>query len=209
MLQLYDFLIKPYSNYSPLQIGLECFAVFFSIWSVILAKKNHVGLYPTGIIGSAIYVFLLYQWSLFGDLIISFYYVVMSFYGWISWKKKDTPIVKHEITFMKQKDKIVSIIIFFVSIIFVSVVYFIFDKFNFWWAYLDTFITGLFFVGMWLLTQRKVENWSFLLAGNLLAIPLFFIKGLALTGLLYIFLSSIAILGYQSWKEIARSKTTV
>ncbi len=197
-----DFLVNPYYQYSTSQIIAEFLAVIFGIWSVLLAKKNHVGVFPTGMINSGLYIWLLFQWSLFGDMLINIFYFIMSIYGWYVWKFNKTNGESLNITFMQPNDKKYVIAIFIISFIFVTAVYLYFDKYYFWWVYLDTFITALFFVGMWLLAHRKIENWIFLLMGNIVAIPLFFIKGFALTGFLFIFLSIIAVTGYQSWRKL-------
>jgi nicotinamide mononucleotide transporter len=57
-------------------------------------------------------------------------------------------------------------------------VYHYFGKFTTWYAYVDTFITGIFFVGMWLMAKRKVENWIFWIIGDVISIPLYFQKDL-------------------------------
>lgn len=203
MSDIFNFLFAQYSEYSVTAISLEVTAIFFGILSVIYSKNNNIRVYPTGIVSTAIYVYLLFQWELYGDLIINAYYFSMSVYGWYLWSRKDTKnnnLLK--ITSMTFKDYLISIAIFAISVIFVFGVYIYFKKFTYWWAYVDTFITGLFFIGMWLLAKRKLENWIFLLAGNIIAIPLFFYKGYTLTSILYIFLTIIAIYGYFAWRRI-------
>ena len=207
MTDVYDLLFAPYEAYSTLHIILECVAVFFAVLSVIYSKKNNILVYPTGIISTAIFVYLLYKWDLYGDMIINAYYFAMSIYGWYLWGLKDRQhhdVLK--ITVMNRQDKVKSALIFAFSVLFVSIVYVYFDKFTYWWAYVDTFITGLFFAGMWLLARRKVENWLFLIAGDIIAIPLFFLKGYTLTSILNIALTIIAIFGYLAWKKILRSE---
>ena len=51
------------------------------------AKKENILVFPTGIISTAIYVYLLSKWDLYGDLIINIYYTIMSIYGWYNWRK--------------------------------------------------------------------------------------------------------------------------
>lgn len=203
MEQILNYLIEPYQKYAFYQILIEGMAVLLGVVSVILAKKNHVGVFYTGIINSAMYAYLLFEWGLYGDMLISAYYVVMSFYGWYLWSLKNN---QHqdllEIQTMNALDKKISGIIFLISFSFVFIIYQYSGKLTYWWAYVDTFITGLFFVGMWLLSRRKIENWLFFFVGNIIAIPLFVIKGFALTGFLYLFLSVVALLGYQSWKKL-------
>lgn len=207
MNEVYDFLFAQYSGYSPLFIILEAVAILFGVISVVFSSRNSILVYPAGIVSTAIYVYLLYQWDLYGDLIINAYYFYMSFYGWLLWSRRDSrnnELLK--ITTMTAKDNLKSILIFLVSVIFVSGIYLFFNKFTYWWAYADTFNTGLFFIGMWLLAKRKIENWLFLMAGNIIGIPLYFFKGYTLSAILYLFLTIIAVYGYFEWKKILLSE---
>lgn len=207
MTTIFDFLFGQYKDYSTLHIVLEFIATIFGIFSVVYSKKNNILVYPTGLISTAIYVYLLFQWHLYGDLIINAYYFYMSIYGWLLWSRKDS--TNHDllkITTMTASDRTKSAAIFFAAIIGVSIIYIYFNKFTYWWAYIDTFITGLFFVGMWLMAKRKIENWLFLIAGDIIAIPLFFLKGYTLTSILNIVLTIIAIFGYLSWKRVLQSE---
>lgn len=200
--EAFDFLFGQYREYSTLFIVLEFVAMSFGIASVVYSKNNNILVYPTGLISTFIYVYLLFQWNLYGDMIINGYYFTMSIYGWYLWSWKDNAhrdMLK--ISRMDAKDYLISALIFVFSVIFVSGVYVYDDKFTYWWAYVDTFITGLFFVGMWLMAKRKIENWIFLIIGDIIAIPLFFFKGYTLTSILNIVLTIIAIYGYIAWKK--------
>ena len=208
MTDFIDFFFSQFEGYTPLFLVLECTAIFFGLLSVIFSARNSILVYPTGIISTLIYVYILYTADLYGDLIINAYYFYMSVYGWVLWSKKDR--FDHDllkISTINAKDTLTCIGIFCVSVIFVSGVYAYFDKFTYWWAYVDTFITGLFFVGMWLLAKRKIENWIFLIVGDIIAIPLFFYKRLMFSGFFYILLVIIAIFGYLAWKKILQNKT--
>jgi nicotinamide mononucleotide transporter len=132
--------------------------------------------YPTGLVSTLIYVYILLEWKLFGDFIINIYYSVMSILGWYLWTRKKNGATEFPISVMNRKDYLISSVIFTGTLLFVALVYYFFDKFTHWTAYVDTLTTALFFVGMWLLAHRKIENWIFLLIGNLLAVPLFFLK---------------------------------
>ncbi|WP_116789779.1 nicotinamide riboside transporter PnuC [Flavobacterium psychrotrophum] len=207
MFDVLDLLFSQYKGYTFAQIILEAVAVILGIVSVVYSKKNSILLYPAAIVSALIYIYLLWQWELYGDLIINMYYFYMGIYGWILWKKsygKDNDFLK--ITNLSQQDYLKSAFIFIFSIIFVLVIYWSFDKFDKWWAYADIFMTGLLFVGTWQLAKRKLENWLFLIAGNIIAIPLFYLKGYTLTSILNVVLTVIAIYGYLAWKKILHAK---
>ena len=88
MSEIIDFLFSQYSSYSDSFIFLELFAVIMNIISVIYAKQNNILVYPTGLIGTGIFVYILFNFSLLGDMIINGYFFIMSIYGWYYWSRK-------------------------------------------------------------------------------------------------------------------------
>jgi len=210
MQNIYEVLFSQYANYTNLQIGLEFIAVVLGIISVVYSKNNSILLYPVGLASTVIYIYLLWDWELYGDLLINLYYFYMSIYGWILWGKRydnDNDFLK--ITVISHKDLLACAVIFLFSIIFVSGIYIWLDRFDKWWAYADIFMTGLLFVGTWLLAKRKLENWLFLIAGDIIAIPLFYLKGYTLTCILNLFLTIIAVYGYVAWKRTLHVKKSI
>jgi nicotinamide mononucleotide transporter len=201
MSQVFDFLFGQYSGYSTTNIILEIVAIIFSIISVVYSLRNKVWVFPTGIISTAIYVYLLYKWGLLGDMIVNGYYFSMSVYGWYIWTRKVDDVSVTPISLTSKKEYSIAVFIFLATIVFIYAVYTIFEKWTSWTAYIDTFTTGVFFVGMWLMAKRKLENWLFLLVGNIISIPLYFYKGYTLSSLLYVAFSVLAILGYLEWKK--------
>lgn len=207
---VFDFLFSQYASYSMLFIILEVIAIVFSILSVVFSLKNNVLVFPTGIISTLLYVYLLFQWGLLGDMIVNAYYLYMSVFGWYIWTRKIdasndvTPISKAS----KKEIKITGYI-FLGAIVFIFGLYEVFDKWNNWTAYVDAFTTGLFFAGMWLMAKRKIENWLYLLVADIISIPLYFIKGYTLSSFLYIIFSIIAVFGYLEWKKNLNNQKVV
>ena len=171
---MFDFFFEQYATYPTHEIVLEVTAIFFGLLSVWFAKKDNIWVFPTGIINTAIYVYLLWKWSLLGDMMINFYYVMMSIYGWYHWTRKKDDVTQFPISRMTLSEKKGSIIIFLLTILFVVAVYTFFDKFTHWTSYIDTLVTGIFFVGMWLMAKRKIENWILWIIGDIISIPSLF-----------------------------------
>ena len=198
---MFDLLFQQYSDYHTLDISLEIIAVVFGILSVWFSKKNNILVYPTGMISTSIFTYLLFKWSLLGDMMINAYYFMMSIYGWYIWTRKVNNIVT-PISKVSSPEKITSLIIFFCSLSFVYGIYNYFDKWGSYTSYIDNFTTAIFFVAMWLMANRKIENWIFWIIGNIISIPLYFYKGLTFTSIQYIIFTVIAISGYYTWKKI-------
>ena len=87
------------------------------------------------------------------------------------------------------------------SLVFVYQVYQFFDMWNDWVACVDTLTTALFFVGMWLMAKRKIENWYFWIVADIISIPLYFYKGLTFTSIQYFGFTILALFGYLAWKK--------
>lgn len=201
MSPIFDFLFGQYASYETIDIVLELLAAVFTIASVWFSKRNSIWVFPTGMICTAIFVYLLLKWGLLGDMMINAYYFIMSVYGWYIWTRKINDTEVTPISTTTQKEKQISIFIFLGTLVFVWGVYEVFDKFNHWTAYIDTLTTAIFFVGMWLMAKRKIENWMYWIVGDIITVPLYFYKGLTFSSILYFVLTIIAIFGYLSWKK--------
>ena len=200
--QIFDFLFSQYSSYSPSFIYLELFAVIMNITSVVYAKKNNILVYPTGLIGTGIFVYILLNFSLLGDTIINAYFFSMSIYGWYFWSRKKDELFINQVSTINRNEIKYLFILAISSLIFIYFVYDYFDKWNNWTAYVDNITTAIFFIAMWLMAKRKVESWIFWIIGDLMTVPLYFYKGLTISSIQYIIFLILALLGYISWKKI-------
>ena len=200
--QIFDFLFSQYSSYSPSFIYLELFAVIMNITSVFYAKRNNILVYPTGLIGTGIFVYILLNFSLLGDTIINAYFFSMSIYGWYFWSRKKDEVFVNQVSTINRNEIKYLFILAISSLIFIYLVYDYFDKWNNWTAYVDNITTAIFFVAMWLMARRKIESWIFWIIGDLITVPLYFYKGLTISSIQYIIFLILAVLGYISWKKI-------
>ena len=202
MSELINQIFEQYSQYSNIDISLELIAVFFGLLSVWFSKNNNVLVYPTGIINTSIFVYLLVKWELLGDMIINVYYFLMSIYGWYYWTRKTNNIGYTPITRIHSTDIKIILIIIISSVLFVSYLYSFFEKWSGFVSYVDIITTAIFFAGMWLMARRKIESWFFWILGDIISVPLYFVKGLAFSSFQYLIFTFIAIAGYYKWKSI-------
>lgn len=227
MNSIVDFFTEPYRTATALNIILEFIAASFGVASVLFAKRENILVYPTGIISTGIYVYLLSQWDLYGDLIINIYYTLMSIFGWYMWSKVIDDKKNHiPISRTNKTDKLKAFGIFLFTSVFVIVVYRYYnvmpntlnftesinyaisnltsgsiEDFRKATPFIDTFTTGIFFAAMWLMALKKIENWTLWIIGNIASIPLYFVKGYGFTGIQYLIFLILAILAYNQWKK--------
>lgn len=196
-----DFFLNAYKDTSTIQIVLE-FLVFVSgIMSVWFAKKENIWVYPSGLIATIITTYLLYKAGYLGDMMINGYFSIMSIYGWYNWTRKTNETKKIQITRTNLKEKIIGVLLFFITIFVVFGIYIWFDykiqKDN----YVDIFSSGIFFTGMWYMAKKKIENWTLWIIGDLIVIPLYAYRGLGMLSLQYLIFTILAISAYLEWKK--------
>ncbi|WP_394907372.1 nicotinamide riboside transporter PnuC [uncultured Mesonia sp.] len=204
-----EWFFEPYIGVSWHLILLEFVAVVFGFLSVWYSKENHIWVYPTGIINTSIFVYILWYYGLLGDMLINGYYFSMSIYGWYIWSRKKNGETLHRIEHASFKEHLYGLLLFVGTAIFVIGVYTVFEKWDGWISYMDVFTTAIFFVGMWLMAKRKIENWIFWIIGDLVSIPLYFYKGLNMAAVQYILFTIIAIYGYYSWIKIYNNNQVI
>jgi nicotinamide mononucleotide transporter len=216
-MDILNFFIEPYKSYSQQQILLEILAAGSGILSVWLIGKRRITGYPTGIVSTVTYVWLLWQWNLMGDMMINIYYTCMSLYGWINWyryKQADTTV---SVIKMTSKDYGPALLVFVVSFVFTLAVYSYRPELDqllshdalqsstndsfLWYYYVDAITTSVFLIAMWLMAKRKIENWHFWIAGNIISIPLYLWKGYAITSLQYLIFLILAWAGLKKWRN--------
>ncbi len=201
MSPIFDWFFQQYKDVPNHIIILEIIGVVLGLLSAWFSKQDNILIYPTGILSTAIFVYILAFYGLLGDLVINAYYFAMSIYGWYIWTRKVDAEHYTPITRTTSKEKKICIYIFVGTLIFIFGIYKFFDKWNSWTAYVDTLTTAIFFVAMWLLARKKLENWTFLLVGNIISIPLYFYKGLIFTSFQFLLFVIISIYGYRAWKK--------
>ena len=206
-----DFFIDAYLAKSTLMIGLEFIALIFGIISVIYAKNENILVYPTGIICTLITVYILYKAQFFGDMMMNIYYSSMSIYGWWNWSRKDKNKYLLEISSISYNETGLTLFLFLLTISITYLVYFftiicplfectVYDKLGIP-NYIDILTSGIFFVAMWLMANKKIESWIFWIIGDLITIPLYAHRELGMLSLQYIIFTILAIQGYYKWKK--------
>jgi nicotinamide mononucleotide transporter len=185
---------------------LEWIAVISGIASVWFSRMENILVYPIGLLNTTIYIYLSLKNHLFGEAGVNFYYTVMSIYGWVIWAKRD---VHHQhvvlITNSSRRNWIqqfLFFVFFYVSIYLANVL--LKKQFSGAIPWADAFAAATAFTGMWLMARKKVESWYWWIATNIASIPLYAVKGLALTSVYYFILLVFAFWGLAEWKKRAQ-----
>ncbi|SEP92764.1 nicotinamide mononucleotide transporter [Hyunsoonleella jejuensis] len=205
MSPIFDFFLEPYRNRETFLIILEAIAFVFGIASVIYAKRENILVYPTGLVATIITVYIFLQDELMGDMMMNFYYSIMSIYGWWNWSRKKEDKYVLPISRTTSKEKIIGFGMFLLTML---VTYFVYKGYGTEITssnYIDIFTSGVFFTAMWFMANKKLENWTLWIFADIITVPLYAYRGWGMLSLQYLIFTILAIQGYITWKKSINS----
>lgn len=200
-MSLIDFFFDPYQGRASYLIILEAIAFVFGILSVYLAQKEHIGVYPTGIVATLITMYLFYIDRLLGDMLMNAYYSLMSVYGWYEWSRVAENVKVRQISHISRRERKIALILIVLTMCVTYTIYRVTDTTIAPSNWVDILSSGLFFTAMWLMALKKIENWTLWIIANCISIPLYAYRGWGMLSLQYIIFTILAFQGYSQWKK--------
>jgi nicotinamide mononucleotide transporter len=180
---------------------LEVIAALLSLIAIILVVKRSMWNYPIGISGVLLYVQVFYGAKLYSDALLQIYFVILQLYGWWHWTQHRDSGGRAIVERLDARGRLQAAL--GVSLITLALGFGMSrytDAALPWW---DASIAGLSVVAQILQSLRKLENWLLWIVTNIIAIGVYFAKGLYPTTILYIILLGLAVVGLQAWRRQA------
>ena len=147
-------------------------------------------------------MYLMYKVSLLGHILVNLLYTIISFFGWWNWSRRENDDLVVKVSKFTSNDLSKSLLIFF-FIVFVA--YFAHDFFetNFEGQIkeLDILTSGIFVTAMWLMANKKLENWILWIIGNVITIPLYLSSDKIILSIQYVIFTILAVQAYIEWKK--------
>ena len=179
---------------------IELLGSVLSIIYLYLSIKQKASLWIFGFLCSALYVVVFFQSKFYADMSLQFYYLVVSVFGWISWKagkpenRKELPV--------KRTTPLSGVIILLIALILYFVYYFILTGYtDSPLPKADSFTTALSIVATWMLVRKMIEHWWLWIIVDSVSAGLYFYKALYPTAILFVIYTIMAIIGYLQWKK--------
>lgn len=131
---------------------------------------------------------------------INAFYFCMSMYGWYKWTRKDkVHRTTRPISWCTNTEHWISII---GVIVFTALLFWILTEFtDSTVPFIDSFVTSVFIIGMWLMALKKIENWIYWIIGDIICIFLFPYKGLVFSAFQYLGFLILAVMGILEWRH--------
>ena len=182
----------------------EFLAVISGVSGVWLAKKEKVWLYPVGIVSVLLWIYLCWIGKLYGQSLINVFFFAMNIYGWFNWLRKDKnnqPNVVISQNSIRDNYLVITVLFVLSILIYFALVPFQEADTSLLYVLLESIITSLNFVAMWLMAWKRLENWILWIIGDIMCIPLFIYKDYPIGVIQFMVFIIIAYLGYKEWKS--------
>ena len=185
---------------------IEIVAVVFGVLSVWYAHKENIWVFPLGIINVLIYIYICISTQLYANASINAVYFLTNVYGWYNWSRTND----EQGTLQISRNTIKQNVLWFISAILLygAITWILRIANQDDPAYLNSILpwidgmnASFFLCATILMTIKKIENWWFWIAGNVLSIPVYFSQGLYFTSLQYAIFLVIAIMGLREWNK--------
>jgi nicotinamide mononucleotide transporter len=179
---------------------LELAANGFVAVSILLAGRNNVHTWWTGIVGCTLFGVLFAQNRLYADVALQVFFVATSAVGWWKWLRGDhgDPL---PITHASAANLMWTVPLGVVATTaYGALLHFTTNAYA---PFLDSAVLVFSIIGQVLMMQRRVENWAFWLLVNSIAAPLYLSRDLVLTAVLYAGFWINAIVSWRSWYRLA------
>ena len=185
---------------------IEITAVVFGVLSVWYAHKENILVFPFGIVNVLIYIYICISTQLYANAGINVVYFITNVYGWYNWSRTNE---NQESLQISRNTKTQNVTWFLSAIVLYGIIVWILRVanqdnlvyLNSILPWIDGMNTSFFLCATVLMTIKKIENWWFWIAGNVLSIPVYFSQGLYFTSLQYSIFLVIAIMGLRAWNK--------
>ncbi|WP_422358761.1 nicotinamide riboside transporter PnuC [Reichenbachiella sp.] len=195
------------TNYA---LGIDFYefaGLVFGLLAVWYLIKESVLTWPAGILYVLVSFIVFWKIQLYGDLLLHVIFLILNIYGWYFWvfgkkqNEKDLPITTYSLN-----QNLALLGLSFIGVLFFG--YFL-DNIHLIWGhiapaalpYWDSTTSILSVTGIWLMTKKKIENWYYWFAVDVLACGIYFYKGIYFYSFLYGLYIVMAVSGYLAWKK--------
>ncbi len=178
-----------FSEISP----LEWVANLINLLAVWLAAYQLRWTWILGLIGPLLYAWMFWDAQLYADVTLQFFYFFSAMVGWKIWTEKQTIAPESVHTSQLLAYGCLALILGGVY------GYLLSSTTSASYPYIDSQILTLSIVGQILMVRKQSACWIFWLIVNTMAVPLYAVKGLLLTALIYGVFWLSSLWGLKNW----------
>ncbi len=195
---------------------LEFFGTVFNLVAIIFAVRSNILTWASTLVAVTLFAFLFYQFQLYSDMVLQAFYFGTGIAGLYMWsKRKKAPLITAKpITRNTARQNLMVIGTVILGTIALgtcmsnihTILPNLFPK-PAAYPYIDASIAVMAIIAQLQLLYRKLENWMLWIFMDVIAIGVYYTRGVKLVAVLYVLYLIISIIGLVQWrKELNASK---
>ena len=187
----------------PMTSPLELAANVFTAAAILLAGRNSVHTWWTGIIGCTLFGVLFARTQLYADVVLQVFFVLTSVLGWWRWLhgRHGSPLPITHAGWRTLAWMIPAGV--GATTAYGALLHF---HTNAYAPFIDSAVLVFSIIAQFLMMGRRIESWPVWLIVNTIAVPLYYSRGLQLTALLYLGFWVNAIVSWLHWRRLAKKQ---
>lgn len=182
---------------------MDTLGVCLGLIYIWLEIKENAWMWIVGCVMPIIYIFVLYDAGIYGDCFVEVYAFLASIYGLAYWLKSRRGEGRHKqelpITFASGRTRLCLCVITAAAWLTISFLLANFTDSRV--PIIDGFTTALYFVALWMLSRKYIEQWWVWFVMDAFSSGLYIYKGVYGRSLLYAIYTGMAVVGYFAWRR--------
>ena len=176
---------------------IEVTAAILGLVTVTLVVRRSLWNYPFALAMVSLYGWIFLDAKLYSDALLQVFFFAVNLYGWLNWARSKAETGDVRVELLSARGRLGWTAACAALIVgWGAMMHRLTDAHFPWW---DGAIAMLSVVAQYLQSRRYLESWALWIAVDLLAVPLFAMKGLVLTAGLYTVFLSLCVWGLSDW----------
>jgi nicotinamide mononucleotide transporter len=198
----------PFDPFAPIPSGfgmtpIELAAALLGLANIVLVVRRSIWNYPIALVMVTLYGFVFLDAKFYSDALLQIFFFGVQFYGWWHWSRAqaDTGEVK-VLTLARRAFGMWVTGALVATAAWGALMHYFTDAHFPWW---DGAVAMFSVAAQILQSRRNLESWILWIVVDLMAIPLFAMKGLWPTVVLYIVFLILSIIGLREWRSALKA----
>ena len=183
---------------------IEIIAVCLGIVNITLLVRRSIWNYPFGIMMVTLYAFIFFEAKLYSDMLLQGFFFTLQAYGWWFWLQGMPPEGGIRVQTLNNRARAIYGLASVVGVATLGSVMMRYTDASL--PYWDATTTVLSMAAQLMLARKCLENWVLWIVVDVLAIGIYYVKGLYPTMVLYTIFLVIASIGYWNWRKTWREQ---
>ncbi|WP_395245474.1 nicotinamide riboside transporter PnuC [Agromyces sp. MMS24-K17] len=171
---------------------------------VLAVARQSIWNWPLGLVNNAAFFALFLGVGLYADATLQVVFAALSVYGWINWHRRRVGGIRLPIRRAGRVEVVLGLVAAVVATVAVALLLAAETDSAVPWP--DAFVLAFSLLATWGQARKLIEQWWVWIAVDVVSVPLYLVKGLWLTALLYTGFLALCVWGLRGWTRELRAQ---